>query len=494
MAHIPQSLAKDVIPGLPLRNQGKVRNTYDLSVADSSKMGLEATNRISIFDYVLNARVPQKGEVLTALNHFWLSLLGDLFETDFVACGNGIDAFLPSSLCDNPALQKRLTVVERYPEPDVEDVVRLYLTGSGWKTYQENREVCGQRLPDGLIDGSRLPYPLYTPTTKAKTGHDEHITADSVAQRYGHRRERMALQAAGLISSYAESCGIILADTKFEISFHDGRPILVDEKGTPDSSRFWDAVAYKKAIAKGALPPSLDKQHVRNWGKEEGIDKLKNPDDPEQIKQVQSLTVPETVLSQTHQIYRYILWRLTGQKLEAYQREKMNIAVDNPPLNILILIGSKSDVDQLDVKGLAALRANNVRFRVDVLSCHRNVEELPRLLEGEVVDGSFDRIIAGAGMAAALPGIVKSHLCRFGRSDIPVIGVAFNGSTPEATLAAQASIEQLPEQPVELDQNGKAYTGRAGFQRAFVAAVCDEFLPKMITHKPYERGILESVS
>ncbi len=490
MAHIPPSLAAETLPDLPLLSQGKVRNTYKLNgcFAGNELMLVEATDRISIFDYVLNATVPEKGEVLTALNYFWVSrVFQDLLEHDLVACGALVDQHLPLHLLGNPALQKRATVVRKLTPPNVEDIVRLYLTGSGWKSYYQTGEVCGHKLPASLHNGSRLPYPIYTPTTKATVGHDEHITADSVAKRFGTERERKAIQAACLIADYAERRGIILADTKFEFSHRVGQKlVLADEKGTPDSSRFWDKKEWLAAQAKGKLPASQDKQFVRDWGMEMGIDKLTDPDDPKQIADVQSLIVPNAVLKQTQMIYRYIFWRLTDMKLQTFQREKMDITVSDPRPLMEILIGSHSDLDQINT-GLDYLKGH-ADYRVSVISCHRNPEELRSYVANELVKA--DVVIAGAGMAAALPGIVKSHLCQFGHSRIPVIGVAFAGKSETDNIAARTSIEGLPGQSVELDLNGQAYFGSRGFLQACVAAITHEFLPKDIAVKPAEIGIL----
>jgi len=490
MAHIPPHLATRTLPGLTRLGQGKVRDSYDLPPFSGlgEIMGVEASDRISTFDFVLNAEVSQKGEVLTAMNYFWVSqVLQDLFEHDLIACGASVDAFLPAELRGNPDLQKRFTVVRKLTPPTEEDIVRLHLTGSGWEAYKKTGAVCGHKLPPGLSNGYRLPYPLYTPTTKAILGHDEHITADSVAERYGAQRERLAIQVACLIADYAEKRGIILADTKFEFSYHLGKMILADEKVTPDSSRFWDKKEWQAAQAKGKLPASQDKQFVRNWSIERGINKLTDPDNPEQIAHVQSLVVPDEILERTRRIYRYIFWRLTGMKLETFQREKMGIAVEDQKPLVQILVGSRSDLDQIK-NGLTHLRGK-ANFAVSVMSCHRNPDELRNFARDVLFKA--DVVIAGAGMAAALPGIVKSHLCYFGHSEIPVIGVAFDNGKTDDNIAAAGSIESLPGQPVELDHQGKAYFGPLGFTRACWAALDDEFLPKEIVAKPAEIGIID---
>ncbi len=492
MAHIPQTVLdrQPVLQGLELRHRGKVRDSYNLP-GHPDKMLVVASDRCSIFDFVLPTIIGEKGAILTALNHFWTtSVLQSICKTDFIAAGANIDCYLPGELQNNPELQKRATVVRIVAAPDVEDIVRLHLTGSGWTSYQGTGAVCGHQLLTGLVDGNKLPYPLYTPTTKAAEGHDEHITADSVANRYGVGRERMSLQVAGAISAHAEKRGIILADSKFEFGLYDGKLVLADEKGTPDSSRFWDATAWKKAQGKGKIPPSFDKQFVREWGKESLVEKDANgrkrdPENPADIAFVDDLKVPSSVTDMTTRIYRYIFWRLTGMKIETYQRTVMGINVENKKLRIEVLVGSESDLPQTET-GLVelSLLAN---VHKSIISCHRNPVELRNLAKDSLREA--DVIIAGAGMAAALPGIVKSELCMLGHPEIPVIGVAFEGAIEEHNLAAELSIKCLPGQPVELDQNGEAYFGPEGFLAACNAAVRDEFLPKTIQAKPAQIGI-----
>ncbi|HLC85584.1 MAG TPA: phosphoribosylaminoimidazolesuccinocarboxamide synthase, partial [Candidatus Nanoarchaeia archaeon] len=260
-----------LINGLNLRHQGKVRDSYNLPGHPDMMLPV-ASDRCSVFDFVLNTLIPFKGEVLTAMSCFWIEeIISQIQATDLVAFGSKIDPYLPEELRGNPSLQKRATVVKLLEQPEVEDIVRLYLTGSGYESYAKTGMICGHKLPAGLIDGSKLPYPIYTPTTKAMEGHDEHIDADGVVSRYGFKRERLSLQIAQAMGSYAEHCGIILADTKFEFS-----SVLADEKGTPDSSRFWDLKAWKKAHVQGKLPPSFDKQFVREWAKKVLIQKDKD--------------------------------------------------------------------------------------------------------------------------------------------------------------------------------------------------------------------------
>jgi phosphoribosylaminoimidazole-succinocarboxamide synthase len=277
---------------------GKVRDSYDLP-GHPDLMLVVVSNRISIFDFVLNAIVPFKGEILNAMSIFWMkSVIEQICKTDLVAFGIYIDGYLPEHLRGNADLQRRAVVVKKLTPPDVEDIVRIHLTGSGWKSYQKDSTVCGHRLPNGLKDGSLLPYPIYAPTTKAVEGHDEHISADSVAGKYGVFRERLALQVAGAVANFARQKGIILADTKFEIAVDPANAdlVLADEKATPDSSRFWDAIAWQKAMKTGKLPPSFDKQFVRDWLETSGWN-----------KQLPAPKVPTDIIEKTAEKYHKAL-------------------------------------------------------------------------------------------------------------------------------------------------------------------------------------------
>src|SRR3989344_5939300 len=259
MAQIPENLLNSQSPveGLKLVGRGKVRDRYVLD-GYPAEMYLVATDRVSIFDFVLRALIPDKGAVLTALSFFWTKLIGEVCSTDHLACGAVIEARM------HPNLRARMTKIRLLPLPEVEDIVRFHLVGTGWSSYLQTGEVCGHRLPKGLAEGCRLPYPIYTPTTNAEQGHDETLSAAGVLEKVGWRRERLAIQVASMMADYAWRRGIILADTKFEFSrTEEGEPVLIDEKGTPDSSRFWDFRDWERAQAKGGLPPALDKQYVR---------------------------------------------------------------------------------------------------------------------------------------------------------------------------------------------------------------------------------------
>ncbi len=478
MPKLPHCVATEPIPGLELVRRGKVRDTYALP-GHPDKMLVVAMDRLSIFDFVLPAFVRQKGEILTAMNIYWRKMLGDQFAHDLVAYGEKVDEYLPPEL-RGKGLRKQASVVRRLKMCSCEAIVRGYLTGSGLKAYNKTRSVCGQRLPSGLMDGDRLPFPIFAPSTKAKEGHDEHIVADSVAEMYSAQLERNSLQLFWVAQMFAQCKKIILADTKFEwgLDPQTYKLVLADEVLTPDSSRFWDLAAWEK-MQKSSMrssPPSYDKQFVREWGKTLGIDK-RDPCKPEDVEYVHGLAVPDDVIQRTTQIYRYIFWRLTGMKLERFQCRVMDLTVELPLVKIHVVAGSESDYPQMEagLRTLAAMRDNGeIECHRDTISCHRNPDELAyyaHSLPDDVV------VVAGAGMAAALPGVLKALLVKEGKSQIPVIGVAFAGETEEDNQAARLSIERLPGQPVLLAPDGKAYFGPLGFENACLAALFHEFLP-----------------
>ncbi|MCA9201314.1 MAG: phosphoribosylaminoimidazolesuccinocarboxamide synthase, partial [Planctomycetales bacterium] len=212
-------------------------------------------------DYILPNGVPSKGEVLTRISRFWFDRLNveHHFLTDDVT-----SLPLPAGT-DIASLTGRSMVVRRTEVVPVECVVRGYLAGSGWQEYQQSGTVCGIQLPPGLQESSRLPHPIFTPATKAETGHDENITFDQMCDAVGTETatqlREMSLRVYADGAEYARQKGIIIADTKFEFGRLDGRLILIDEVLTPDSSRFWPADQYSV----GSSPPSFDKQFVRNW-------------------------------------------------------------------------------------------------------------------------------------------------------------------------------------------------------------------------------------
>ncbi len=311
--------------GLERMHQGKVRDTYALS---DDHLLVVATDRISICDFVLPALVEQKGELLTAMTIFWLTEVLKDVDHHLVAYGKGIDQYLSPSITDLPGriiqdIRRRAIVVRKLKMLPIEFIVRGYLTGSGWKSYQKNRQVCGIKLPDGLHDGSQIvPNPIFTPTTKAETGHDEHLQTEAVIQQYGTALRDRSLAIYQTIAEVAEGKKLILADTKFE--FGEGE-VLADEVGTPDSSRFWDHEEWARACEQRQSPPPFDKEIVRNWGKQFKLDQ-RDPDGADDLAFVRSLQVPQAVLDQTTARYQTVLQRLTGLTLAEFQKSKLGVA------------------------------------------------------------------------------------------------------------------------------------------------------------------------
>ncbi len=268
---------------------GKVRELYAL---DDERLLLTASDRISTFDVVLPTEIPDKGRVLTGLSAFWFARTQDIVP-------NHLLAIRP----DGRSLECRR--LEMLP---IECVVRGYLSGSGWKDYRASGEVCGHRLPEGLAESDRLPEPIFTPATKAQSGHDENITRDQAAELVGADRfadaERISIALYRFGADYAAACGILLADTKFELGVDpDGRLVLGDEALTPDSSRFWPADEYRA----GGPQPSFDKQFVRDYCETLGWDKT--APGPE---------LPDDVVAGTRARYVEAFERLTGVAFDDY--------------------------------------------------------------------------------------------------------------------------------------------------------------------------------
>lgn len=319
--HVAESKLSQLLTNQLTRiHQGKVRDTYELP---DNLLLVVATDRISIFDFVLPATVADKGRILTALTVFWLTKVLSGTLNHLVHFGNKIDRCLPTSLRNTPKLQSRALVVKKLSMLPVECIVRGYLTGSGWNSYQNDGQVCGIQLPKGLHDGSELPEPIFTPTTKAVEGHDKHLNASKVIKQYGDGLSQQSIAVYSTLANYAKQRNVILADTKFEF----GEELtLADEVGTPDSSRFWNINEWKTAASQRKSPPPHDKQLVRDWGKKQGIHKL-DPDNPTHLKQVAQLNVPADLLFQTTQTYHEIFADLTSQNLQDFTRDVMHVTV-----------------------------------------------------------------------------------------------------------------------------------------------------------------------
>jgi phosphoribosylaminoimidazole-succinocarboxamide synthase len=283
-----------------LSARGKVRDLYDAGDA----LLLSASDRISAFDVVLPTAIPDKGRVLTGLSLFWFSRLSGVVEDHLLTADAGV---FPPPFDADPELRGRAMLVRRAEVIPVECVARGYLSGSGWAEYRKRGLVCGVPLPSGLVESERLPEPIFTPTTKATSGHDMPLTfeetVDLVGRGLGERLRELAVGIYERAAEIALERGIIVADTKFEFGFADGELILVDEVLTPDSSRFWPADRY----AKGGPQPSFDKQYVRDWLDASGWNHEPPPPD-----------LPTEVVEQTAARYREAYERITGESFDSY--------------------------------------------------------------------------------------------------------------------------------------------------------------------------------
>jgi len=296
---LSQVILETNLPGIPLHARGKVRDVYAI---DAETLLFVATDRISAFDYILASGIPDKGRVLTQLSLFWFDFLSDLTPNHLITADIREYPFELRSYSDQ--LEGRSMLVHRARMVDVECVARGYLCGSGWKDYQATGAVCGIHLPAGLEDGSKLPEPVFTPATKAQSGHDENISFDLVVASIGQdladelRRRTLAIYAKA--SAYAATKGILLADTKFEFGFLGDTLVLGDEVLTPDSSRFWPHESWRP----GGVQLSYDKQYVRNYLEQIGWN-----------KQPPAPALPDEVAHETSRKYKEAYRVLTGKEL-----------------------------------------------------------------------------------------------------------------------------------------------------------------------------------
>jgi len=287
------------LTGVERHGRGKVRDVYRV---DRDRLLIVATDRISAFDYILGTGIPDKGKVLTQLSIFWFDFLHDLTPTHFLT--SDVDDY-PEPLGNfREQLEGRSMLVKSARMVDIECVARGYIAGSAWKEYRERGTVCGIELPAGLRESEKLPEPLFTPSTKAQSGHDENISFERVVSLVGEelaaRLRDLTLAIYGRAARYAETRGVIIADTKFEFGFVGEQLVLGDEVLTPDSSRFWPAETYRP----GGPQFSYDKQFVRDYL--ESIHWNKQPPAP---------SLPDEVAAKTSEKYRQAYRALTGREL-----------------------------------------------------------------------------------------------------------------------------------------------------------------------------------
>ena len=284
-------------PGLKLRGRGKVRDIYELG----DRLLIVATDRLSAFDVVLPTPIPDKGRVLTQLSMFWFEKLADIVPHHVISAS----AFSGELAPFRDSLDGRAMLVRRTEPIPIECVVRGYLSGSGWKDYQKTGAVCGISLPAGLRESECLPAPIFTPSTKATTGHDENISFDETIARVGRplaeRLRDTSLAIYRRAAEYAAARGIIIADTKFEFGLIGRQLFWIDEALTPDSSRFWPGDQY----APGKAQPSYDKQYVRDYLERIGWNK--QPPGP---------ALPPDVVAATRDKYREAFQRITDHVLD----------------------------------------------------------------------------------------------------------------------------------------------------------------------------------
>jgi phosphoribosylaminoimidazole-succinocarboxamide synthase len=289
------------LPGIKLLSRGKVRDIYEIA---GDKLLIVATDRISAFDVILGAGIPDKGRVLTQLSCFWFDRFKDLVPTHFLTARMAeypeeLQAFVDQ-------IEGRSMLVKKAQPFPIECVVRGYLAGSGWKEYRANGTVCGIKLPAGLVESDRLDEPVFTPATKSQSGHDENISFEETVARIGRstaeRLRDLSIRLYAEARKYAEERGIIIADTKFEWGQLGNQVILIDEVLTPDSSRFWPKDSYTP----GRSQPSFDKQFVRDYL--ESIHWNKTPPPP---------PLPSEVVEKTSQKYRDAYRLLTGKTLDS---------------------------------------------------------------------------------------------------------------------------------------------------------------------------------
>jgi phosphoribosylaminoimidazole-succinocarboxamide synthase len=299
----PSSAANAPLAGLRFLRSGKVRDIYEV---DDEHLLIVTSDRLSAFDCVLPNPIPHKGQVLTQLSRFWFERFAGLVANHLVTAEvDALPTTLRAEFSDDElsSLAGRTMLVRRAEVVPFECVVRGYLAGSGWKEYQQTSVICGHQLPAGLTEAAQLPAPIFTPATKAETGHDINVSVAEMANALGsdltQRLEAISLQLYQEAAAYAATRGIIICDTKFEFGLRDGELVWIDEALTPDSSRFWPSELYQP----GKAQPSFDKQFVRDYL--ETLDWNKQPPAP---------PLPAEVVNATSAKYKEAYRLLTGQE------------------------------------------------------------------------------------------------------------------------------------------------------------------------------------
>ncbi len=291
-----KAISRTELPGLKLFKRGKVRDVYDLG----DSLLFVATDRVSVYDVVLPTPIPGKGAILTQMSNFWFDKMGGICENHLLQTQW---EKMPTQVTAFPELKGRSVIVKKTRVLPIECVVRGYIAGSGWSDYKKTGSVCGITLPAGLKESERLAEPIFTPATKAETGHDENISFEMAAGIAGKPEmealREMSIRIYQAAEAHGRERGVIIADTKFEFGMLDGKIILVDEVLTPDSSRFWPAEDY----AAGGGQQSFDKQFVRDYAASTGWDKT--PPGP---------VLPDEVVAQTRAKYEEAFERITGSK------------------------------------------------------------------------------------------------------------------------------------------------------------------------------------
>lgn len=296
---INNAITKTNFENLKFYKSGKVRDIYDLG----EYYLIVSTDRLSAFDVVMNEGIPHKGEVLNLISAFWFNFTKDIIDNHLITIN--VDDFPEECQPYKEILRNRSMLVKKAELIPIECIVRGYITGSGWNDYKKTGSICGIKLPDGLVESEKLPEPIFTPSTKAKIGlHDENIDEQQAISIVGENTfnylKEKSIEIYKKASEYALQKGIIIADTKMEFGYYDGKIILIDELLTPDSSRFWPLEEYEK----GKPQNSFDKQYVRDYLLSINFNK-KPPAPP----------LPEDVILNTSKKYQEALYKLTGEKI-----------------------------------------------------------------------------------------------------------------------------------------------------------------------------------